>query len=483
MQIFSWILLLIVLYIIVTSKTNKQRFVRVLIVNILLATHFESGYFISVNGLELDYGQVASLFTVVLGLVANKYQLDKKLTKAGIGFCGALLLGIVSLIVYPYGEKIVTGDANNYDEVLAGTTEMQFAKPDMGTISGLIFFGIFTFIIICAYKCLTEEDIKSIVIKLSKYYKLFFLFGIIEILFVYIIRSNIHRIIINAIMGRGRSTFSELINRGGGYMLQGFTREASHYMSALFVSIIVIIVSSVITNKKAGMWVMIYCIISTLSFSLSAVIYMIGVLCFYCLVILRKSPSGSRKTELKIFLLLTFSLIITVFCVFVVEITGKSSNNYLTQRLYEAIESVSRIMNGGKIDFANSSMIRLYSVFETFKLFLHRPIFGFGIGTLTCHGSTMMFLGDVGIAGLMLWYHFVTIIKSIYRFDKKGKILYSCSIILYIFINLLSSIYLVPYQSTYILSYIFASYIVLSHDRNLIKKVKSLSNKKGIENL
>lgn len=470
MQVFSFVVLAIILWITVSTKSSKDRFIKILILNIVLATHFESGYFFSAGGFELGYDQVTSVFTAFFGLLAIKGKFRKGIVRAGAFFYGSILVGVICLVLFPYGERIVTGSANNYDEVIEGLTELQYASFDSGTLSGLLFFGIFVLMLICAYQCLEYIDIEKIVIKVSGYFKWILIYGVVEAIFVYILRTNAHRVFINLVMGRGRSTFSDLIIRDNGFMLQGLTREASHYMFALFISMVVIMAAYYIQRKKATPWIIIFTVISLLSFSLSSVIYLLGVVLFNFLIIVRNDPDNARSITVKLGISIGVGLLFLIIVSIVIWNIRSSTDNYLLKRLGEAEEAFLFLISSDSISIFNnyylreSSAIRLYSVIETFKLFLHRPLFGLGMGVVTCHGSTMMFLGDVGIIGLYSWYKFVNAFKKKVFLDAIGVKLCKLSMLLYLFINLLSSTYLVPFQSPVVLAYVLST--ILAFNRN-----------------
>jgi hypothetical protein len=465
MQIFSWIVLAIIAYIAIVSRTSKERFIKILILNIVISTHFESGYFISLGGFELDYDQIISLFTAVFGVMACHLKFNKKLLANLCFFYGSLLVGVIGLIVFPYGEKIVTGSSNNYDEVIAGTTSLQYASFDTGTISGLLFFAVFSVITVCAWNVLNKEDLKRIIIRTAFYYKIILIYGLVETVLVYGLHTDIHRSVINTVMGQGAATFNSLITRGSGYMLEGLTREASHYMFSLFITMIVICTEGYFTRKKQFFWTSVIFFIALMSFSLSSVLYILGIIGYSMLIMIRNDPVSARKKISKVIaiLVMTFiTAIILILAVWIIYING--SENYLILRLGESIESVMILFKGSSMSifamssYRTSSMIRLYSVIETLKLFIHRPLFGFGIGVLTCHGSTAMFLGDVGIIGCYSWYKMVTSTNyDIKQFSVMGNQLFKWSIALYIVINILSSRYLVPYENVVVLIYIICA--------------------------
>lgn len=473
MQIFSFFVLAIILWITVSTKSSKDRFIKILILNIVLATHFESGYFFSAGGFELGYDQVTSVFTAFFGLLAIKGKFKKGALKTGALFYGSILAGVVGLVFFPYGERIVTGAANNYDDVISGVTKMQYASFDTSTISGLLFFGIFVVIVLCAYQLIDNTDVKYIVFRLSVYFKWIIIYGVCELILVYLFNTNAHRLVINSVMGMGRATFSDLIIRDNGYMLQGLTREASHYMFALFITMVIIVAAGAIQKQNTTFWVITYFILSFFSFSLSTVIYSIGFILYYMLILIRENPESAKDMTGKLLIYIGIGLFLLIIVMLVAWNTRGGTDNYLLQRMGEAEEVLIRILTSDSTSilryysYSDSSFIRIYSVIETFKLFLHRPILGLGMGVITCHGSTMMFLGDVGIAGVYFWYKLMKQFKKKALLDYVAIKMYTLSIVLYIIINILSSTYLVPFQSPVVLAYVLAGLVVFQNRKTI----------------
>lgn len=56
---------------------------------------------------------------------------------------------------------------------------------------------------------------------------------------------------------------------------------------------------------------------------------------------------------------------------------------------------------------SSSEQFRFYTIFETFKLLLDRPLFGVGVGTSYAFGFLPTILSNIGIVGLILWLLFM----------------------------------------------------------------------------
>ena len=88
----------------------------------------------------------------------------------------------------------------------------------------------------------------------------------------------------------------------------------------------------------------------------------------------------------------------------------------------------------------------MLSVFETLKLIIYRPIFGFGTGAVTSHGSSSMLLAGVGILGMLFWFK-VVFYGKISGFNNKYlyKSGYLGVISIWFMINMLNSMGLRPF--------------------------------------
>ena len=66
----------------------------------------------------------------------------------------------------------------------------------------------------------------------------------------------------------------------------------------------------------------------------------------------------------------------------------------------------------------NSDVVRLISIIDTTKDFLHRPLLGLGMGVEAAHSGVVSMLADIGVLGVFSWWKLVASIPH----DKRGKI-------------------------------------------------------------
>ena len=86
-----------------------------------------------------------------------------------------------------------------------------------------------------------------------------------------------------------------------------------------------------------------------------------------------------------------------------------------------------------------SNRVRLLSIYQTILAFLHRPLFGYGVGAVCCHGATAMMLAGCGIVGVYYWakfYFFSRTIQTKFHPNKKG---YLISILVFLFVTVFYS--------------------------------------------
>ena len=208
------------LYIIILKRNKKDKFVLIVTLSAICSMFIEAGYFIMIGDKEIDYGDFGLIVSFVWALyILSSTRIKKKDISLISLDCLFALMGMVGLIIWPYGEKIVTGDSVSYDRVAFGMTSLNYATLNIGNIIKLIFLLMYYVICLALYEVISNEQKKRIMYILYSAIKIFLVFGIFEWFFAYVFHNEVFRNAVNLILGNG-SQFLGLISRNDSYMLQ-----------------------------------------------------------------------------------------------------------------------------------------------------------------------------------------------------------------------------------------------------------------------
>jgi hypothetical protein len=200
-------------------------------------------------------------------------------------------------------------------------------------------------------------------------------------------------------------------------MLQGLTRESSHFAYGMMLLIILLFIDQKAVEKKNTPWLVIALLALLLSGAFSMV-WCVAFLAAYYLVAATYhntngvSVSGKRAAVLLMVAMAAF------FAIGIVGITLIQSNDYLASRFSEVLDVISGITNNNvnyyaTLSYVTSSQSRLFSLYYTFVEWLKRPLFGFGLGTTSSYSYTMLTLGETGLVTLVaMWRFYIRVMKK-----------------------------------------------------------------------
>lgn len=110
----------------------------------------------------------------------------------------------------------------------------------------------------------------------------------------YILKIDIFNKACNWLFGISTSTVTLLKERGSGYVLQGCTKEGSHYVYAIMLMIIMLWATYELTHKGLR-WIIISIILMVVSMSFSSILYIAVVGTMLCMYWIRKSNTVQIK--------------------------------------------------------------------------------------------------------------------------------------------------------------------------------------------
>lgn len=427
-------------------KGEKNKFFYLIPLTFFYESYLEVGYFFRIGSTEVGYSFIYNLFLFVYLIVFfAKKRIQKSLFYQGLVLILSILIGNFLLIIFP--TLVRTANINiSWDE--------KVIKPDLvfETIHATsfnilnIFYAINYVLLFFAILIVFRRDkYKLIISSMNRLVNVILSIGIIEVIIKYIFKSDIYNAFLNFIFGISSSTYLKITNRGNGFLLQGFTQESSHYVYVLFILFFLTFSSFVLSRKKNDLYkILIIIFLLATSMSFSSLIYMIAILNIIMLWIFRRSNSQRKifvaTFQIILFILLLF-IIINILPPFInkLDVTG-----FWGRRITSLFEEISMVTSGNwkysSTSLEWSNRVRILSIYENLRIFLIRPVFGFGLGSVTSHSSTSMLLSGAGIISVFLWIRFNFLFKKI-----KKTYEYTIVIIIFLIVNTFNSLALRPF--------------------------------------
>lgn len=417
MYAFSFIIILYWVFNLVRNDPKKA-FLNQFVFSIFISIFIEVGNFLNSDIIKIENWQMVSILTFFNALLLQR---KVKITNRFFFFILFLIVNIIVLIIMPYKKPVVVGAGGIYEEVMSGNASYVAPFFSKFTVFFLILSVIQAYIVLVAYSIFSRKDLVYIIRKLSIGVKFIIVIVGVEIIFRYLIDGTIYNSILTTIFGTSPSTYTESILRGSGYMLQGLTREGSHFVYSSFTSLIILFIESKISpsSKKKNMLYVLICVAEIfMSMSFTTVLIFVMLLLIY--TVYNYNDENSRRFK-RIFILTTI-ILVAIFQLGPI-ILSHLGNGYYSTRFLSSFEDVTSIINS-KSDITSfysaatisSTTTRIFSVIDALSTLAYRPLFGLGLGTNFCHGSTALTLSEIGILGLFFYVRFY-----FYSFKTRNK--------------------------------------------------------------
>ena len=207
-----------------------------------------------------------------------------------------------------------------------------------------------------------------------------------------------------------------------------------------------------------------------IAMSFSSLIYFLAII--YILLLWR---FRTVRFELKILITL-FQFLIIIFGSFLLAklipemMANLDISGFWSRRIRSLFEEIQMMISGNWRYSSNSlewsNRVRLVSIFENLKIFVSRPIFGFGVGSVTSHGSTAMLLSGGGIISTLLWVKFNFLLERI-----KISYEYVAVILVFLLVNIFNSLSLRPFFDISAIVFSSSMIVIFSLKEKKIEKV------------
>ena len=435
MSIFS---LTIILFWAANLVLNSYRaaFIYQLVFSIYICIFIGIGYFLNTSFIRIDYWQISSLLTFLTSIkILFSYR---KLNFKLVFFILILLINLTYLLINPLNMNVVVGYGGHYEFVLGGMEYYKkpiFSKFTVFSAALAISQAIVAFVV---FRILNYEERLRIILLLSIPVKITFIFIFFEYLIKYSGNGFIFDTFTGLIFGyeEGHTQTIENSERGQGFLLQGLNREGSHLVVAIFTSIIILYINSIIKLKKTNdlTFIGIGLVLTLLSLSFSAVLSLVILFLMYCSILFFNMSFRIRFGRLIPSILITVSIIILILIALL-------QNEYLMERLNSAFNEIDFIWSAYELYsqtlfVLSSTMARLVTIVESFNILTLRPIIGIGLGTHFAHGTTGLTLAEIGLLGFISY-----VLYYFYSWNALGnKFLYFLLVFYWILFNVFISI-------------------------------------------
>ena len=405
---FSIFLIGILIYGLFRQKNLQRYFEFLVIVSISCMLNIHMGYFLKLGNSTLSYSSMLVYLTAAVGVVVL-LQLRKvpvKLTKTVVVFLAVLVCNYALFTFHMYQKPVI---ADNWTDYVLGKDVYSYLTPSSLQIGYYLMFTCVGIILICAKKIFTEKQFIKTLQTVLNISKLSIILGYVELIAKNLFHSLVTVKLCIGVFGTSGAQQDWLSDRGNLYTIQGATKEASMYTTVIFYIAILFLLEMVINKKakkKDAVWLFLCILILCLNPAMSTVLY----LAILFVVVVSSGMINVRilrwNNKKFVFSLLALVLVAVCGAVYLIQSynTLLSSDIYMIQRLGRAVQQLLTIVEGGQNLVYSSEAIRFSGIIYDLKLWLQRPIFGLGLGTVLCNSGIVTFLCNAGLSGVICWF-------------------------------------------------------------------------------
>lgn len=426
MPIASILLIVYMGYILLAGGSSKEKYLSLLVLATLMAIAMPQGYLLMVGDAEISsLRKLSGLICFLYGLYyisIHRMKIPQKvMLRVGL-LLASLMAGILVALVYPYTEPIIPPLPDySWDFYIAGECAKIVAPLEIGNALRL-YLGVAMFLgmVVSVKVICNDDDLLSVLRKVIIYSQPLAYYGVFEFIEKNILGDLTLTYDINEIIfGVGESTFTHAFTKGGGfYVLQGVTKEASHFILSMFILSLSILVwnkvRAVRFNKTGFSLYHVYLLLLIVLMILSG-----GFSAWWCLFILFLVYFALRYDVYKKSLRESVPYIAGVL-ILIASVAGsllfffgeemeyaieRADDVFYTMNVLAASGTLAAIGTEGEL----STFSRLTSIFDVTASFIDRPFLGLGIGFQFALAALPTMLSDLGLLGVFLWYRVLSV--------------------------------------------------------------------------
>ncbi|PNS36987.1 hypothetical protein [Mesotoga sp. B105.6.4] len=348
-----------------------------------------SGYFIKVGSVVLEYEEILMICFIATWLVSGGFgRINSNLLLRAMLFLAAIAFGQYFLVMEPL-NTLVMPISGNWDSLYAGAFVLEPVKFSSKNSERLLCVVLFVLVMVALADFTNKNrERKELVRAIIMITTIQTALGFIDLaLKQFLHRPALQTLCLN-LFGSGASQFHGIAVRAGSYVLQAFMKEPSHFAMSFIPGLTVLVLS---TSQSIMFLVLQISSVVILLLSGSLAGFMIVaywfVLRFYRFIV--TSRYGKLKSLLRVGVVL---LVVTGLIRVLLD--------YIPLLNYYVSRAAGLLGVGPSL---GSESVRFYSIQSSLKQFLERPIFGIGLGSTNAHGFLPSLLSNIGIAGFFTW--------------------------------------------------------------------------------
>lgn len=390
---------------------KKELFFNIVLFSAVLEIFIGKGFLFQIGGNQIPMLYLPFSIAVLFSLLKLR-KIPLFILKSWLYMIGCFCMSIILLLIFPSNAMIAAPPDIRWDDIVFGTATPVHPMVTSSVVSMTIKFILFSFVYLYIYKKWSFNDYKKFLFKLSNISNVFLGLTIIEFLAKNVFGLNSTWGEYDFLFfGETPSTVYEGRLRGLFYESVLFNTESSIHAYSLFIVSLIKFANNAANDKKYKIdksiilcYVMMY-----LSTSFSSALMTITFLSIYMVY----RWGILRPDSMKIEMMVTVVIVLLSLSIFsITTILGTSKDDIIASRLLNMFDNIGDYFTfdanyGQYSTFEDgSAYIRTLSIMQTLKAFLERPVFGYAIYALWCHGQTASFLASIGIVGIICWIRF-----------------------------------------------------------------------------
>lgn len=410
MTITAVITILILITLALKSESVQDFFIAAMATLLTMTANGITATAFFIGKQEINCGDLVLVvcFAGALLMLGRGVKIPKRMLQVSFIFSIAIFLSIVSCVAWGKDVTIITA-SQSWDPYYYGyelPTHVVFTLRTVLIAARLVIFFVLAIVTVVTFKTDDYVGIAHVVLAFSLIHALF---GLFELTTKLLFHSTIALKIAQSIFVTTASTNRNIVVRGDMMMVQGFTREGSHFATAMFYSALLCILLYVRGELKRQEM---FCLVAVM-FLLVLSGAFTSVVCLAVLVVFALLAFSHRqRLKMRTFsfdariLLLVMAVAIAAWMVVRLAF---SSGNYYAEKFTNAATNVQALLDGNYYaTWSNpDAMPRLVSIVECARVFLAYPLFGIGLGTINPFSAVVGTLCTIGVFGLISWLAFI----------------------------------------------------------------------------
>lgn len=447
------------------ARNSKDVLVNLFVLAVVIGLLVARGNFLVIGEHETPYKQICEYALIIYAIYyacSASVRMRRTALVRFLVFAFLLTMSLALLAFFPTGAVGATGAVKSvtWDTIFLQGAQRQPVVFELTYLTGLVKFFLTLFVILIIVSSLNRSDWERVLSKTLVWSEIIVIVCLIEVIAKYGFRSNLFHEVSDAVLGVSTSTYVDLVVRGDGILLCGFTKEASHYSFALSVLFIIIICwlsckRRLLTRAQKNLsYAAIVAIAVEQAFAMSfSMFYFAACSILVVLVVLMRGKPLIQGSIVVTSVLMTLVLVFIGLPVLASVLDGST---YFGNRIKVLQSNLLACMDGSWIKYPNSgdnsTTVRLGSMFETLRLLGNRPLLGLGFGSLTAHSSFAMMIGDWGLLGFGFYC------CAIYggMAPARNRVMYGCLVVSYLLMTLLASIGVRPFTDYWVLVLLYS---------------------------